>query len=154
MYQALLILHSINRWLVLISLIYTICICWRGYQSSKVFSGSANTVRHLTATISHMQLLIGLYLYMISPIVRFNAVEGEFPGVVSEQTFFRLVHISLMIISVLLITIGSARAKRVAEDRLKFRIILVWYSIALLIILIAIPWPFSPLASRPYFRSF
>jgi cbb3-type cytochrome oxidase subunit 3 len=29
---------------------------------------------------------------------------------------------------------------------------LVWFTIALIIIFIAIPWPFSPFANRPYFR--
>lgn len=154
MHQTLLTLHSLNRWLVLISLIYTIGACWNGYRSGKIFSASDNTARHLTATISHIQLLLGLYLYMISPIVKFNVAEAGGTGLVSEHTFFRLVHISLMVISILVITIGSARAKRAVSDRLKFKTVLVWFSIALLIILVAIPWPFSPLAVRPYFRSF
>jgi hypothetical protein len=154
MHQTLLILHSLNRWLVLISLLFTIYICWKGFRSKKVFSGVDNTARHLTATISHIQLLLGLYLYMISPIVKFNVAEGEGIGFVSEHLFFRLIHIFLMVISVVLITIGSARAKRVESDQLKFKTLLLWYSIALMVIVIAIPWPFSPLASRPYFRSF
>jgi MFS-type transporter involved in bile tolerance (Atg22 family) len=91
---------------------------------------------------------------MISPIVKFNVAEETVTGMVSEHTFFRLIHISLMVISILVITIGSARAKRAEMDRLKFKILLIWFSIALLIILMAIPWPFSPLANRPYFRSF
>jgi MFS-type transporter involved in bile tolerance (Atg22 family) len=98
--------------------------------------------------------LLGLYLYLISPIVKFNVADGGEAGLVSEHTFFRFVHISLMVISVVLITIGSAKAKRATTDRLKFKTILIWFSIALLIILIAIPWPFSPLASRPFFRTF
>jgi hypothetical protein len=154
MHQTLLILHSLNRWLVLMSLLFTIYICWKGYRSGRVFSGLDNTARHLTATISHIQLLLGLYLYLISPIVKFNVAEAENTGLVSEHLFFRLVHISLMVISVVLITIGSAKAKRAAGDQLKFKTVLIWFSIALLVILIAIPWPFSPLAHRPLFRSF
>ncbi|MCF0064294.1 hypothetical protein MUK70_26115 [Dyadobacter chenwenxiniae] len=154
MHQTLLTLHSVNRWLVLLSLLFTIAICWNGYRSRKKFSGFDNTVRHVTATISHVQLLLGLYLYMISPIVKFNVAEGEDAGLVSEHLFFRLIHISLMVVSVLIITIGSAKAKRAANDHLKFKTVLIWFSIALLIILIAIPWPFSPLVGRPYFRTF
>ncbi|MCF0051006.1 hypothetical protein LXM25_13110 [Dyadobacter sp. LJ53] len=154
MHQTLLTLHSVNRWLVLLSLLFTIAICWNGYRSRKKFSGFDNTVRHVTATISHVQLLLGLYLYMISPIVKFNVAEGEAAGLVSEHLFFRLIHISLMVVSVLIITIGSAKAKRAVNDHLKFKTVLIWFSIALLIILIAIPWPFSPLVGRPYFRTF
>ena len=153
MYKTLLILHSIKRWLVLLTLLFTIYICWKGYRSKKkVFTSFDNTARHVTATISHVQLLIGLYLYMISPIVKFNGGEGASSGLVSEHLFFRLIHIALMVISVILITVGSAKAKRVANDQLKYKIVLVWFSISLLLILIAVPWPFSPLAVRPYFR--
>lgn len=154
MHKTLLTLHSLNRWLVLASLLYMLYICWNGYRSKKIFSGLDNTARHLTATISHVQLLLGLYLYLISPIVKFNVAEGEGERLVSEHLFFRMIHISLMIISVVLITIGSAKAKRAVSDQLKFKTVMLWFSLALLIILIAIPWPFSPLATRPYFRSF
>lgn len=154
MYQTLLTLHSINRWLVLVSLVYTIIVSWKGYLSNRAFSGSDNTARHLTATIAHIQLVFGLYLYMISPIVQFDLPEGAATGMTGGHLFFRLVHIALMVVAVVIITIGSASAKRIGTDKLKYRTVLLWFSIALLIILIAIPWPFSPLAQRPFFRSF
>ncbi len=152
MYRTLLILHSINRWLVLISLIYAIWIAWAGLRSGRAMTGPQNTVRHVTATISHVQLLLGFSLYMISPVVKFSVADGG--RLVNEHTFFRLIHLALMALAVVLITIGSARAKRAESDRLKFRTMLVWFSIALFIILLAIPWPFSPWISRPYFRTF
>ncbi|OMP75760.1 hypothetical protein BW716_28425 [[Flexibacter] sp. ATCC 35208] len=146
MYQTILVLHSINRYLVLISLVYCIIMAWNGVRGNKVFSSTDNTFRHLTATIAHIQLMLGLYLYIISPVIRYNVFE--------EYTFFRYLHIALMVIAIIIITIGSAKAKRMETDKLKFMTILLWFSLALLIILIAIPWPFSPLAHRPYFRSF
>ncbi|HWV28679.1 MAG TPA: hypothetical protein VN038_03455 [Dyadobacter sp.] len=154
MHQTLLILHSINRWLVLASLFYAIGIALSGPRSGRAFSDTDNVVRHVTATIAHVQLLLGLSLYMISPVVKFDVAETVGAGLVSEHTFFRLVHIALMAIAVVMITIGSARAKRIGADKEKYRTMLVWFAIALLIILVAIPWPFSPLVNRPYFRSF
>ena len=154
MHQTLLILHSINRWLVLASLFYAIGIALSGLRSGRAFSDTDNVVKHVTATIAHVQLLLGLSLYMISPVVKFDVAETVGTGLVSEHTFFRLVHIALMAIAVVMITIGSARAKRIGADKEKYRTMLVWFAIALLIILVAIPWPFSPLVNRPYFRSF
>jgi len=69
-----------------------------------------------------------------------------------EIRFFGIEHSSTMLIAILLITIGSALAKRKPTDREKFKIIAIWFSIALLLILAAIPWEFSPLVSRPYLR--
>jgi hypothetical protein len=91
---------------------------------------------------------------MISPIVKFSSFVPETEMWMDEHTFFRYVHISLTVISVVLITIGSAKAKRMQTDRGKFGTMLIWFSLSLLIIIIAIPWPFSPLANRPFLRSF
>lgn len=154
MHQTFLFLHSANRYLVLISLVYAIVMAVNGLRAGKVFSPLNNTVRHLTATLGHIQLMLGLYLYIISPIVKYNVVDASSHEIVSEHTFFRYIHIILMVIAIVIMTIGSAKAKRMETDKKKFQTILVWFSIALLIILMAIPWPFSPLANRPYFRSF
>jgi hypothetical protein len=91
---------------------------------------------------------------MISPIVKLDVADGTATGMIGEHLFFRLVHISLMVIAVVIITIGSASARRMGKDKLKYKTMLLWFSIALLIILTAIPWPFSPLVQRPFFRSF
>lgn len=154
MYPTLLNLHSVNRWLVLISLTYAIYTGWAGIRNNNIFSSANNTIRHLTATIAHTQLLLGLYLYMTSPVVKFGVAEVESVKLVSEPFFFKIVHLAMMFIAVVVITIGSAKAKRTETSKLKFKTMLIWFSVALVIILIAIPWPFSPLSSRPYFRSF
>lgn len=113
----------------------------------------ANSLRHWTATIAHIQLLLGMTLYFQSPTVMFR-MSGTTDKLLNEQDFFRYVHIALMITAIVLITIGSAKAKRQQDDQAKYRIMLRWFGVALLVIFIAIPWPFSPLAGRPLFRSF
>lgn len=154
MHQILLILHSINRWLVLLSLLYSICLAARGRLQHLKFTTHANFMRHVTATISQVQLLLGLSLYMISPVVKYAMAESDSSHLVSEHVFFKYIHIWLMATSVVLITLGSAKAKRMQTDGQKFSTMLFWFSMALLIILMAIPWPFSPLANRPFLRSF
>ena len=152
MYQTLLICHSFLRWLVLISLLYSIYRAYKGYSLKLLFSKTDNSVRHWTATIAHIQLILGILIYVQSPIVKYfwkNFSEGiQNP----ETVFFGLLHIFLMLAAIVLITIGSALAKRKKADNDKFKIMLLWFSIALFIIFIAIPWPFSPLVNRPYFR--
>jgi hypothetical protein len=59
-----------------------------------------------------------------------------------------------MLTSITLITIGSIKAKRKTTDSEKFKIMTIWFSLAFLIILLMIPWSFSPLANRPNFRTF
>ncbi|WP_407429516.1 hypothetical protein [Arcticibacter sp.] len=153
MYTFLLPLHSLFRWLVLGSLLCSIFFSYKGLLQKSVFTPMANNLRHWTATIAHIQLLIGMTLYFQSPIIMFGMFETT-GGILSDHNFFRYLHASLMISATVVITIGSAKAKRQADDQAKYQTILRWFILGLVIIFIAIPWPFSPLATRPLFRHF
>ncbi len=150
MYQSLLIVHSFLRWAVVLSLAYSIYRAWQGYRKLLSFTKTDNALRHWTATIAHTQLLIGIVLYSQSPMVKyFNSGVGDMQG---EPVFFGLIHILLMLASIVILTIGSAKAKRKTTDSEKFKTMLTYFSIAAIVIFIAIPWPFSPLAHRPLIR--
>ena len=154
MHSILLTLHSFVRWLVLASLVFTIFKSYQGWFSSKSFTNFDNFIRHSTATVSHVQLLIGLLLYYVSPIVSYffqnfsEAVHNR------EIRFFGMEHSLMMFIAISVISAGSTIAKRKVKDAEKFKTIAIWYTIALFIIFFSIPWSFSPLVSRPYFRVF
>ena len=154
MYAILLPLHSFVRWLVLASLVFTICKAYQGWLLNKPFTYFDNFIRHSTATISHIQLLIGLLLYYVSPIVSYffqnfnEAVHNR------EVRFFGMEHSLMMFIAVSVISAGSSIAKMKVKDAEKFKTMAIWYTIALIIIFFSIPWLFSPLVSRPYLRLF
>ncbi len=154
MYAFLLALHSLMRWLVLLSLLTAIFIGFRGWFQQKKFSKLDNLIRHTTATIAHIQLLLGIWLYCISPVVDYFL--HHFKEAVHERQirFFGMEHITMMIIAIVVITIGSAKTKRKQTDKEKFKTMAIWFSIGLLLIIISIPWQFSPFTSRPYFRAF
>ena len=70
MYSLLLFLHSLVRWLVLSSLLYAIFRAYKGYRFNSLFTTRDNTIRHWTATIAHLQLMIGIVLYAQSPLIK------------------------------------------------------------------------------------
>lgn len=154
MYNTLLALHSLTRWLVLVSLVFAIFCSYFGWLLNRPYLKFDNSVRHVTATIAHIQLVLGIWLYFISPITSYFL--HHFNTAVHERTirFFGMEHVTMMLIGITVITIGSAKAKRKNTDREKFKTMAVWFTIALLIILSSIPWSFSPLISRPNFRPF
>nr|WP_068890445.1 hypothetical protein [Pedobacter panaciterrae] len=151
MYPLLLFLHSFLRWLVLGSLVYSIYISYNGKAGNLKFTKTTNQWRHWTATIAHVQLLLGMAIYVQSPFVMYQLMDNP-NKILNEQTFFRYLHLIMMMVAVILITIGSAKAKRLKSDHEKFNTMLTWFAFALVVILIAIPWPFSPLTSRPLVR--
>ncbi|MFM7022303.1 MAG: hypothetical protein ACKOXB_04940 [Flavobacteriales bacterium] len=154
MYSTLLVFHSLLRWLVLISLLFAIFRAYKGWIAKKNFSAFDNAVRHWTASIAHIQLLLGVSLYFISPIIDYFLHHFKDAVHQREIRFFGMEHSLIMLLAIILLTIGSAKAKRKSTDREKYKTMAIWYTVALLLILSSVPWSFSPLTSRPNFRTF
>ena len=154
MYGFLLQVHSVVRWLVLLGIIVPLARAYWGLLSPRLFSRSDRLGVSLGTMASHTQLLAGMALYMSSPFVSlFWSAPAD--GAANRQLlFFSLIHITGMITSVVLMSVGSSLAKRAEEDRRKFRLIAIYWTIAVVLILLLIPWPFSPLAQRPLWRPF
>lgn len=152
MYQTLTVYHSLLRWLVLLSLILSLITACTGLWKRRSFSKTDNAIRHWTATTAHIQLIAGILLYAQSPVTRFFRQHYTEARQQFDITFFSVIHALLMLLAIVLITTGSSLSRKRATDREKFRTMVIWYGIALLIIFIAIPWPFSPFATRPYIR--
>jgi len=137
LYSFLLVVHSIFRWVVLCGLLYGLYRGIAGWRLRRAFTSIDNRVRHVVATLAHVQLVLGYCLFFASPRVPWARI-----------------HLVLMTIAIIVITIGSAAAKRRETDAAKFRTMTVGFGVALLIIFLAVPWPWSPLAKRPLFRTF
>lgn len=154
MYTFLIISHSVVRWLIVPCMAYALFLSFRGWFQMRPFTKSDDTVRHVTATLTHIQLTIGYVLYFNSPFIAY--FRSHFKEAIRQFdfVFFGMIHIALMTIAIILVTIGSSAAKRQIDDKAKFKTMAIFYAIALVIILIAIPWPFSPLSARPYYRTF
>lgn len=153
MHYLALLLHSYTRWAVLLSLLFALYRSYVGWQDGRPFTGMDHRARVLAVTISHLQLLLGFWLYFVSPVANafWSWSGGDRP---LELTFFGILHLTIMSIAIGVLTVGSAVAKRAMTDAQKFRALVIYFSVALLLMLVAVPWPFSPLAARPWFRPF
>lgn len=154
MYNTLLSLHSLVRWLVLVSMLIAIVRAYQGWLGNKTFSKSDNLIKLLAVSIVHIQFILGLILYFISPVVDYFLNNFGEAVKVRDIRFFGMEHSFMMILGVVLITIGSSVSKRKETDQQKFKALAIWFTIGLLVILSSIPWAFSPLISRPWFRPF
>ncbi|MEM8937966.1 MAG: hypothetical protein AAGC64_01310 [Bacteroidota bacterium] len=153
-YNSILVLHSIVKWLVLMLLTISIIKSLHGFYRSTTFNKTSNSLRHWTATVAHIQLMLGITLYAQSPITKYFWNNFSEASKNLDGLFFGIIHILLMLVAIAIITIGSAKAKRKNSNRDKFKTMAIWFMIGLILILVAIPWPFSPLAGRPHIRLF
>ncbi|WP_421775147.1 cytochrome B [Gracilimonas sp.] len=143
MYNGLLHAHSGLRWIVLVLLVWALFKAISGWMGKKEYQKSDRLSALLALIFTHIQLLIGLALYFISPKVSFQS------GVMESQLlrFYTVEHMSMMIIAIALITIGFSTAKRMSEAVTKYKRIAITYGIGLLIIIASIPWPFRGLGA-------
>jgi hypothetical protein len=141
MYDFLKHAHSGLRWLVLIFIVVSIvnALMKRG-KNTEYTKGDKMPVL-LGLIFTHVQLLIGLVLYFITQKFSFaNGMGALMKDAVGR--FYAVEHISLMILAVVLITVGYSKSKRQELASKKHTTVLVFYGIALLLILVSIPWPF------------
>src|SRR5690606_620952 len=119
MYPTLLATHSLVRWLVLAALFIAVTCACNGWSSKRKFSRFDNAVRHWTATVAHIQLILGLWLYIVSPFSHHFLLN--FPETIHQRDFrfFGMEHSLMMATAIVFVTIGSAKAKRKATDNEK-----------------------------------
>ena len=99
-----------------------------------------------TLIAAHTQLVIGLIQYFFGAWGLKNIQNNGMGNVMKDSygRFFAVEHILMMVIAIALITIGYSSAKRTLAPRKKHKKIFIFFLIALIIILAAIPWPFRP----------
>lgn len=140
MHTGLLHAHSGLRWIVLILLIFAI-VNAISKKGKGLYTEGDRKLNLFTMVFFHVQFLIGLGLYFISPIVNFT--EGFMKD--SVRRFFGMEHTLLMVIAFILITIGHSKSKKAENAVQKNKYIVLFYGIALVLILAGIPWPFREL---------
>lgn len=138
MYNMLTHAHSGLRWVVLVLLLVAIGNAFMKWQGNKEFQGGDKKIGLFAMVFTHIQFLIGLVLYFISPRVIFAAESMKN----AAARFFLVEHLSIMLLAIAVITIGYSRAKRTEDDSKKFKTTFIFFLIGLILILAGIPWPF------------
>jgi hypothetical protein len=137
MYTGLIHLHSLLRWVALLAIIIAIANAFIGLKKQRAFTANDNRWSLITLITFHLQLVIGLTLY-------FTQGWHQQIGNMSDKLvrFFAVEHLVGMLIVVVLVTVGRTKAKKAATDALKHRRHFVYFLLALLLLLVNIPWPF------------
>ncbi|HAH50903.1 MAG TPA: cytochrome B [Balneola sp.] len=138
MYNILVHLHSVNRWIVLLLIVLALIKSFSGWFGKKDFTDADKKSALFALIFTHIQLILGLALFFISPLVSFE--EGALKSEIFR--FYTVEHFTMMIIAIALITIGFSLSKRAQESITKFKRVAVFYLLGLIIILSSIPWPF------------
>lgn len=142
MYTGFRHLHSYFAYILLAVLIFSLLYAVYQFVNKKPFSEKARKVALIGFVASHLQLLIGIVLYLISP-VGLSQFSGEAMGD-SLSRLYVLEHPLMMIIGIVLISIGYIKAKKPGDDARRFKTVILFYTLGLIFILSRIPWQVWP----------
>ena len=151
--QTMLVLHNLLRWLVLIFGFWAIISAISGLAGKKEYTSSDDKSNFFFMLSMDIQLLIGLVLYFSNGwFERLKNLGDNMKD--SMLRFFTMEHGLLMIIAWLLVHAGRISVKKAGTSQSKFKKSLIYFGIGMLLILIAIPWPFREELGRLWFRWF
>lgn len=139
MYIGLKHLHSGLAYLALLAIALVFIYALIGALSNREFKEKDRKIALVAFILAHLQLLVGLVLYFVSP-VGFSLLTGGGVMSDSEARLTALEHPLINILAIILITIGYSRAKKFSESRARFRSIYMLYAIGLILIISRIPW--------------
>ncbi|MCK0157435.1 hypothetical protein MWU65_09620 [Cellulophaga sp. F20128] len=141
MYETILNLHSYLAYAVLAILFLAVANAIMGLAGNKIFNLTKDFRLSLFALIvSHIQLLIGLILFFVSPN-GLNAIQSNgMGGLTSAARLLAVEHPFINIIAIVFITIGWSKHKKVMEGNKKFKRIAIFYGIGLVLFLSRLPW--------------
>ena len=151
MYVALVIVHSWLRWLVLLAAVNAVARAAGGARSGRSWLPADEKAGRWFVILFDLQFLIGLVLYVaLSP--QTQIAFNDFGAALRDSLlrFWAVEHIAGMVAAAALLHIGRARARKAAEVR-RHRTAAIFFGLALLLMLLSIPWPGMP-AGRPLFR--
>jgi hypothetical protein len=151
-YLFVLYVHSYLRWGVLAFAAIVCVVSARGFMSGGEWTQAHERLHVAFVAMVDAQFTLGALLYLwLSPYVRaFYAGPGT---AMKDATlrFYGIEHVFSMVVAVSIIHFTRVRSKRPAAPALRHRRVLLGTLAALVLILVAIPWPFLPYG-RPLFR--
>lgn len=145
--------HSLLRWAVILAALWALLRAWSGVAFRSLWTNQDRKSGLIFSSILNVQFLIGIVLYFLSPVTQ--AAMENFGAAMKDGAlrFYAVEHVTGMLLAVILAQVGYSISKRAATDRGKFLRAAITYTIATLLILASIPWPFMKYG-RPLFPSF
>ena len=151
MYSTALTFHSLLRWVVLLAGLLAVARACAGWTGTRPWSAADNRAGIWFTAALDLQLLAGLLLYLaLSPLTQ-TAMENIVATMQNPSLrFWSVEHPFGMVIALVLAHVGRVRIRRASTDVSRHRIAAILFGIAMVAILLSLPWP-GTLNARPLF---
>jgi hypothetical protein len=141
------------RWAVLLFGLWTLFSALSGVIGKRNYTSADSRSNFLFMLSCDIQLLLGLVLYFANSwFDRLKDLGNNIKD--ANSRFFTMEHELLMIIAWILVHIGRVSVKRATTPAAKHKRTLIFFGLAIILILAAVPWPFREAIARPWYRWF
>jgi hypothetical protein len=130
----LLLIHSVLRYFILILLLIVIVQSLVGWLNRKPYGVMENRTGLFLFITTHTQLLVGIILFFVSPVVMFSSEAMKNP----MTRYWLVEHNTAMLIAIALITMARTTSKKMSDPNAKHKRMFIFNTLALIIILLTI----------------
>ena len=120
--------HSGWRYIVLILLVAAVLQALAGWLGKKGYTEGNRKLNVFTLISAHIQFLFGLILYFLSPFTKGPSSEALY-------RYWKMEHIAIMLLAVILITVGNSKSKKITDGVAKHKAIAIFFGLALILII-------------------
>ena len=145
MYEFILELHNIFRWIVLVLALIAVITAFIGGIGKREWTKRDKQIGTFYTISMDIQLLLGLILYLFFSEFGLKAIRYQGMSYVMseggrETMFFAVEHIFIMVVAVVFAHLGSILAQKAPESKGKFKRAAIFFTLSLLTLLVGIPW--------------
>ena len=154
MYTGFVHLHNFLRWVILLLLLVAIVRHFVGMTGKKPFTNGDKKTGTFLMIVANIQFVLGLIQWFVGDWGYKLLSNSDGMGEVmknASQRFWIIEHPIGMLIAIALISIGRGVSKKPLPDAVKHKRSFWLYFIALIIIIVSIPWPGREGIARPLF---
>ena len=153
MYEIVLVLHSLLRWVVVLTALLAVSRAIAGWSGRRAWTAADGAAGGWFVTAMSTQFVLGLLLWAwLSPYGAAGLADVSATMSSPTRRFWAVEHVVMMLVSVGVAHVGSARVRKASGDARRHRAAAIFYGLALLLALIAIPW--AGANARPLVRWF
>ena len=145
MYSAILTVHSYLRYAVLLMVLLAVLRYVAGLLHSRAWNDGDEGIGRWMIRVWDLQFLLGLVLYFLSPVVQFGFANIREAMGDAQTRQFLIEHPLLNLLAIGALHVGWIRAGKAADDRGRMVRALVFIAIAVVLVLLSIPWSGRPL---------
>jgi uncharacterized membrane protein YfcA len=141
MYNYLLLIHNLFRWIILIMVVFTLYNNYRGWRKKKTFTRRDKALNSAFVGTLDIQFVIGLVLYFFFSSYTKEAFQNMAEAMKHKDLrYWAVEHITMMVAGLVIAHIGSVVSRKSKTDEERFRKAFYYFLVALIIILAGMPW--------------